>query len=122
VVLRAEASGYIVKGVASRDLAAALRQILEGTVYMAIGVPERRETAGGAAGLTTRELEILELVAQGLSSGWIAKKLWVKTPTVKFHLTSVYRKLEVCNRTEAARAAHRLGLVQSPALDTIPAP
>jgi DNA-binding NarL/FixJ family response regulator len=121
VVLRAGASGYIVKGVESRDLAAALRQMLEGTVYMAIGVPERRERAGGAAGLTTRELEILDLVAQGLSNGRIAKQLWVTVTTVKFHLTSVYRKLEVSNRTEAARAAHRLGLVQSPALDAVPA-
>lgn len=120
VVLRAGASGYIVKGIASRDLAAMLRQIVEENVYMAIGVPHR--PAGGAGGLTDRELEILDLVAHGLSNGRIAKQLWVTTTTVKFHLTSIYRKLEVSNRTEAARAAHRLGLVRSPALETIPAP
>jgi DNA-binding CsgD family transcriptional regulator len=40
---------------------------------------------------------------------------------VKFHLTNIYRKLEVSNRTEAARAAYRLGLVQSPALDALTA-
>jgi DNA-binding NarL/FixJ family response regulator len=119
VALRAGADGYIVKGVAPRDLAATLRQIVEENVYIAIAVPDR--TPGGAAGLTERELEILNLVAQGLSNGQIAKQLWVTVTTVKFHLTSIYRKLKVSNRTEAARVAHRLGLVENPALDTVSA-
>jgi DNA-binding NarL/FixJ family response regulator len=120
--LRAGASGYIVKGVDSRDLAATLRQMLEGNVYMTIGLPEPGKTAGAdAAGLTERELGILNLVAQGHSSGHVAQQLFVTEPTVKFHLTNIYRKLKVSNRTEAARAAYRLGLVQNPALDTITA-
>ena len=120
--LGAGASGYIVKGVDSRDLAATLRQMLEGNVYMTIGLPEPGKTAGAdAAGLTEREVEILNLVAQGHSNGHVAQQLWVTEQTVKFHLTNIYRKLEVSNRTEAARAAYRLGLVQSPALDAITA-
>jgi DNA-binding NarL/FixJ family response regulator len=53
--------------------------------------------------LSPRELEVLEAVAIGLSNREIASKLWVSEPTVKFHLTNVYRKLGVTNRTQAAR-------------------
>jgi DNA-binding CsgD family transcriptional regulator len=112
-------TSYIVKGVAPRDLAATLRQIVEENVYMAIAVPAK--AVGGAGGLTERELEILDLVAQGFSNGQIAKQLWVRVATVKFHLMSIFRKLEVSNRTEAGRVAYKLGLVQSPALDAITA-
>ena len=120
--LRAGASGYIVKGVDSCDLAATLRQMLEENVYMTIGLPEPGKTAGAdAAGLTERELGILKLVAQGHSNGHVAQELFVTEQTVKFHLTNIYRKLKVSNRTEAARAAYRLGLVQNPALDALTA-
>lgn len=114
VSLRSGASGFIVKGVAPGDLAATLRQIVDGNVYMAIAAPA--SPLHGSGGLTGRELEILNLAAQGLSNGEIGKHLWVTVQTVKFHLTSIYRKLEVANRTEAAHAAHRLGLVESPAV------
>ncbi len=53
--------------------------------------------------LTRREIEILSYAAQGLSNGAIARELWVTEPTVKFHLSNVYRKLGVKNRTEASR-------------------
>ena len=61
--------------------------------------------------LTKRELEILLLVADGSSNGQLAKKLWVTEQTVKFHLSNIYRKLEVANRTEASRWAHLNGLL-----------
>ena len=64
--------------------------------------------------LTKRELEILLLVADGSSNGQLAKKLWVTEQTVKFHLSNIYRKLEVANRTEASRWAHLNGLLASP--------
>jgi DNA-binding NarL/FixJ family response regulator len=51
-------------------------------------------------------------VARGLSNEAIAKELWVAEQTVKFHLTNIYRKLEVSNRTEAARYAFEQGLVE----------
>ena len=62
-------------------------------------------------GLTARELEILRLVAGGLSNARIAAKLWVTEQTVKFHLSNVYRKLGVGNRTEASHYAHVHGLL-----------
>jgi DNA-binding NarL/FixJ family response regulator len=107
------ASGYIVKSVNPVDLASAIRQAVDGTVFHAFGSPEP-ETANGVAGdLTERELVILKAVARGLSNAQIGKELWVTEQTVKFHLTNIYRKLDIANRTEAARYAFQHGLVES---------
>lgn len=101
------ASGYIVKTINPRDLPSALRQAVEGSVYHAIGLPEvTEETEARAAGLTERELTILKAVARGLSNQAIGHELWVTEQTVKFHLTNIYRKLGVANRTEAAHYAY----------------
>ncbi|MBX5474131.1 MAG: response regulator transcription factor [Thermoleophilia bacterium] len=117
-VLARGASGYIVKSISPRDLASAIRQAVEGTVYHAIGLPAA-EDASTAAGLTERELVILRAVARGMSNRAIGKELWVTEQTVKFHLTNIYRKLNVGNRTEAARAAYRLGIAESPVIEAI---
>lgn len=109
------ASGYIVKSVNPLDLPSAIRQAVDGTVFHALGLPEANEaSAGKAAGLTERELSILKAVARGLSNQAIGKELWVTEQTVKFHLTNIYRKLQLANRTEAARYAYQHGLVESP--------
>src|SRR5579862_7024871 len=112
-VLKRGASAYIVKTINPIDLPSALRQAMEGTVYSAIGLPER-DSPARAAGLTERETAILAALARGLSNEAIGKELWVAEQTVKFHLTNIYRKLGVSNRTEAARLAYQNGLVESP--------
>jgi DNA-binding NarL/FixJ family response regulator len=61
--------------------------------------------------LTPRELQVLELVAEGLSNRAVAAKLGVSDETVKFHLTSVFGKLCASNRTDAVRRALRRGLL-----------
>ena len=61
--------------------------------------------------LTRRELEILQLVASGMTNGAIARRLWVTEQTVKFHLRNIYRKLDVANRTQASHFAHARGLL-----------
>jgi DNA-binding CsgD family transcriptional regulator len=61
--------------------------------------------------LTLREREILSIVAEGKSNGEIARMLWVTEQTVKFHLSNIYRKLEVSNRTEASRWVHEHGVL-----------
>jgi two-component system, NarL family, response regulator YdfI len=61
--------------------------------------------------LTPRESEVLELVAQGLANKQIARELDISEHTVKFHISAIYRKLGVTNRTEAVRTGMRLGLV-----------
>jgi DNA-binding NarL/FixJ family response regulator len=109
------ASGYIIKTINPLDLPSAIRQAVEGAVFHALGLPESepKENGKGAA-LTDRELEILKAVARGLSNQAIGKELWVTEQTVKFHLTNIYRKLRIANRTEAARYAYQHGLVESP--------
>jgi DNA-binding NarL/FixJ family response regulator len=111
--LKRGASAYIVKSIDPDDLAGALRQALDGNVFTTAGVTEDPgERAARDAGLTDRELVIVRAVARGLSNEAIAKELWVAEQTVKFHLTNIYRKLNVSNRTEAARYAFEQGLVE----------
>jgi DNA-binding NarL/FixJ family response regulator len=64
--------------------------------------------------LTARELEILRAVAEGHTNARIGRQLWVTEQTVKFHLSNIYRKLGVSNRTEASRYALMHGLVALP--------
>jgi DNA-binding NarL/FixJ family response regulator len=105
------ACGYILKAIEPRDLGSAIRQAIEGTAYHAFGLPAMdADTGGRTAGLSDRELEVVKLVSRGLSNKAIAEDLWVTVQTVKFHLTSIYRKLGISNRTEAASWAHRKGL------------
>jgi len=106
------ACGYILKTVDCGDLASAIRQAVAGTAYHALGLPALvGQTGAESAGLTERELAIVKAVARGLSNRAIAKELWVTEQTVKFHLTNVFRKLGVANRTEAARWAFTRGFV-----------
>ena len=112
--LRRGAHGCVLKSINPVDLASALRQAVDGTVYYALDLSETEEGAGAAA-LSERELTILRAVARGLSNNAIGRELWVTEQTVKFRLTSIYRKLGVANRTEAARYAYRNGLVETPA-------
>jgi DNA-binding NarL/FixJ family response regulator len=113
--LRRGASAYIAKSVDPSDLPATLRQVIEGNVFSTAIVAEGTEPTGAkAAGLTDRETSILRALARGLSNEEIAKELWITQQTVKFHLTNIYRKLSVKNRTEATRFAYQQGLVESP--------
>ena len=118
-VLNHGAAAYVVKSVNPIDLSSALRQALEGTVFSAVGLPEKtaQQDAVKAAGLTDRETTILKALARGLSNEAIGNELWVAQQTVKFHLTNIYRKLDVKNRTEAARYAYEHGLIDSPQSD-----
>jgi DNA-binding NarL/FixJ family response regulator len=114
------AAGYVVKSINPLDLPSTIRQVVEGTVYHPAG---RGGAVGGEGavahtapsappgGLTDRELSILRLVAEGMSNLDIASKLYVTEQTVKFHLSNIYRKLGVGNRTEATRYAYRNGLI-----------
>lgn len=70
-----------------------------------------KRSPGYPAGLTTREAEVLRLVAQGLTDAQVAEQLVISPRTVNFHLTSIYSKLEVSSRTAATRYAMELGLV-----------
>jgi DNA-binding NarL/FixJ family response regulator len=112
--LRRGAIAYVVKTVDPSDLPGTLRQAVEGNVHTTVGLEEGDKAGAKALGLTERELTILGALARGLSNDEIAKEFWVAPQTVKFHLTNIYRKLGVKNRTEATRLAYQHGLVESP--------
>jgi DNA-binding NarL/FixJ family response regulator len=119
----AGALAYAVKTAHPEDVAATVRQTFDHTIFLANSAstngsaPSSRPpvAAGGEVdedvALTRREREILALVAEGHSNRELARMLWVTEQTVKFHLSNIYRKLDVANRTEASRWAHRNGLV-----------
>ena len=114
----AGATVYCVKTAEKDDLRSAIRQAFRHSIYLARGRTPGLGTAQAvpsadveAPGLTKRELEILQLVAEGLSNSQLAKMLWVTEQTVKFHLSNIYRKLDVSNRTEASRWAQLHGLL-----------
>jgi DNA-binding CsgD family transcriptional regulator len=65
----------------------------------------------GAEVLTAREREVLRLVAEGMSNGQIAQRLYISPKTASVHVSRIIAKLEVSNRVEAAAVAHRLGLL-----------
>jgi DNA-binding NarL/FixJ family response regulator len=94
--------------------------ILTARLPAAAGRPEEAVAAPAGDGsherapLTARELEILRAVAEGHTNARIGRQLWVTEQTVKFHLSNIYRKLGVSNRTEASRYALMHGLVAMP--------
>jgi NarL family two-component system response regulator LiaR len=105
--LRAGASSYIVKSVSPVDIPSVLRQAATGAVYHAPSTPAgaNNQADDDETPLTDRETTILSAVADGLTTKAISKQLWVSEHTVKFHLTNIYRKLGVNNRSGAVRYA-----------------
>jgi len=69
------------------------------------------ETEASSQALTSREIEVLQLAAQGLANKQIAAQLGISEHTIKFHLSSLYAKLGISSRTEAVRSGVRRGLV-----------
>jgi DNA-binding NarL/FixJ family response regulator len=108
------ASAFIAKGIDPEELPGALLAAYRDRVPNPIGRAEHdRASAARAAGLTERELEILRAVGEGKSNREIGKKLWLAEQTVKFHLTNIYRKLNVSSRTEALHWAYRHGVLSA---------
>jgi DNA-binding NarL/FixJ family response regulator len=109
------AAAFVLKGIDPRDLAGAVRQVMRGTIFRALDRPRVGTlSALEEAGLSPRELSILEALESGGSNREIAERLFVAEQTVKFHLTNIYRKLGVSSRTEAVHYAYANGLVERP--------
>lgn len=114
-VFAAGAAGAIAKTTNPAVLSTLLRETIAGRVL------NLQRSLGGSQAtsadppidspLTQRELEVLRLLAGGSTNCEIARQLWITEQTVKFHLSNVYRKLGVANRTEASHHAHVTGLV-----------
>ena len=106
--LLAGASAYILKSVMPVDIPTILRQASTGAVYHAPSAPAASrdvQEPSSRADLTPRETTILTAVANGLTTKAISEELWLSEHTVKFHLTNIYRKLGVSNRSAAVRYA-----------------
>ncbi|MFH8223998.1 response regulator [Streptomyces sp. NPDC018057] len=112
--VEAGAAGYLLKDAPPQELAAAVRTAASGRSALAPAVAHRLmdRMRAPAAALSRRELEVLELVRDGLSNLEISKRLFLSQATVKSHLVHVYAKLGVDSRTAAVAAATEQGLVR----------
>jgi DNA-binding NarL/FixJ family response regulator len=114
--VHAGARGYVVKDVDTTELVRAIRAISAGdsafdsrsaaaVVRSMSGRSEPRQQ------LTDRELEVLRLLAAGLSNNKIGEQLYISATTAKFHVSNIMRKLDVSRRAEAVYAASKRGLI-----------
>jgi two-component system, NarL family, response regulator LiaR len=115
--IKAGAAGYLLKDVRPSELADAVRKASRGEALLAPSVAARlmQEVSGerpASAGLTGRELEVLRLIARGLSNKLIARELVVSEKTVKTHVSNILAKLHLADRTQAALYAVREGLAE----------
>jgi DNA-binding NarL/FixJ family response regulator len=115
--LAAGACAYLVKSASPADIADTLRRVWAGHDRPAALAPSAAAPAEGSGrrALTPRETAILQAVAGGLTTRAISRQLWLSEHTVKFHLTNIYRKLGVSNRSGAVRYAVENELAPLPA-------
>jgi DNA-binding NarL/FixJ family response regulator len=122
--LRAGASGFLLKDVPPEQLVDGIRAVANGDALLAPSItrrlieefvrsgPTRTEPPAALAELTSRELEVLRLIARGKSNAEIARELFVSDTTVKTHVAHVLMKLDLRDRVQAVVLAYESGLVQ----------
>ena len=128
--LRAGASGFLLKDVTPVDFVAAIRTVARGDALLAPAVtrrlldryadrlpPVNPERDRRLRDLTEREVEVLTLIARGLSNREIADRLVLAEPTVKTHVSHVLDKLELRDRAQAVVLAYEAGLVRPGSVD-----
>lgn len=110
----AGAVGYLLKDAEPADLATAIRSAARGETVLAPSIAQRlvRRTLRPDTTLSARELEVLALVADGLSNQQIGDRLFLSQATVKSHLVHVFAKLGVDSRTSAVATARAAGLIR----------
>ena len=109
------ATGYLLKDAPREELFGAIRVAAEGKSPLAPAVASRlmqRMRGSAEESLSAREIEVLELVAQGTSNKEIAKRLWISETTVKSHMLHIFEKLGVTDRTAAVTEALRRGILR----------
>jgi DNA-binding NarL/FixJ family response regulator len=122
--MRAGASGFLLKDMAGEDIAIAVRQVARGAdALLAPAVTRRlvdRYTRGrpqpvrrDLGQLTPRELDVLRLIASGLSNAEISAELFISETTVKTHVARVLRKLGLRDRVQAVVVAYESGLTRA---------
>jgi DNA-binding NarL/FixJ family response regulator len=125
--LRAGASGFVLKDTPPTDLLAAIRVVAGGDALLSPRVTRRLITAfaqlaatpspRGLDSITSREREVLVLVARGLSNAEIADRLTLSHPTVKTHMSRLLTKLDARDRAQLVIVAYETGLITPAARD-----
>lgn len=121
--IRAGASGYLTKDCSSEELVGAVRAIAEGETVLSPGLAgamlqevqklgQAQQAATSEPLITKREEEVLQLIADGLSTQEVAERLYISLKTVKNHLASIYQKLDSRDRTQAVVRAVRMGIIR----------
>lgn len=119
--LRAGARGYLTKDAGAEDIQTALRQLTQGQAAIDPSVqhhlleviantPDDQGTPALPDGLTAREVEVLKLIAEGLTNRQIAERLFVNESTVKTHINHLFAKVGVGDRAQAVTYAYQHGL------------
>ncbi|MDE3257720.1 MAG: response regulator transcription factor [Gemmatimonadota bacterium] len=110
--MRAGAMGYLLKGAPREDVFRAVRVVNEGGSLLEPAVASRfLDSINDPDALTTRQKEVLNLIATGLLNKEIADRLYISERTVKFHVSEILAKLGAGNRTEAVAIATEKGLI-----------
>jgi DNA-binding NarL/FixJ family response regulator len=109
--LQAGARGYILKSAMREELLRAIRDVRDGKRYLDPAVAPRLAERLSQKSLTGRELEVLKMVAKGMGNKEIAASLEIAEVTVKLHVSHVLEKLNAKDRTEAATAALKRGIL-----------
>lgn len=110
--LEAGAQAYLIKGVVRTELRQVIRAVYAGERYVPACVAEKIAAHLNEPALTARELEVLQLVAEGLRNKEVGAQLSIGEDTVKMHLRNVMQKLEVNDRTHAVVVAVRRGFIR----------
>jgi NarL family two-component system response regulator LiaR len=119
-ILEAGAAGYLLKDMSGRELVSAIHTVLKGdSVFHPVVARKLLENFRGVSAtgsrreasevLSEREIEVLKMVAAGMSNKDIAKKLFLSIHTIESHLTSIFNKLDVCSRIEAVMEVFKRG-------------
>jgi two-component system NarL family response regulator len=109
--LQAGARAYLLKGMTSEELIAAIRAVHAGKSHIPPAIAQRLAERMGTEELTPREFDVLEQIVRGLSNKDIATELEISEATVKTHINNLLSKLGVTDRTQAATAALQRGIV-----------
>jgi two-component system nitrate/nitrite response regulator NarL len=129
--LNAGAAGYLLKGVGSRALVEILNAVMAGEIYVTPSLSARllshlsgggdgNSTANPIRSLSSREIEVIDLLADGMSNKEIALRLDVQEKTIKHHVSHILSKLGASNRTEAAMRYHGVAKSESRERPAVP--
>lgn len=109
--VKAGARGYLSKNATREEIVAAIEEVTGGGTYFPERIVQWIEERDGRSSLSSREVEILEMVSRGLTNKEIAGALQISHFTVRNHLNHITAKLQVADRTEAATIALRQGII-----------